>query len=73
LIRPPRRHFIFSYIHGISWADVEAQPTFIEVWDQFAPFWKDAGLHIAATAWLTFYRNCARRGSLLANGTCQRL
>jgi DNA polymerase-3 subunit epsilon len=26
LIRPPRRHFIFSYIHGISWADVEAQP-----------------------------------------------
>ena len=42
LIRPPRRHFIFSYIHGISWADVEAQPTFIDVWDQFAPFWKDA-------------------------------
>src|SRR5271169_1016896 len=21
LIRPPRRHFVFSYIHGISWAD----------------------------------------------------
>src|ERR1700675_3132956 len=42
LIRPPRRHFVFSYIHGISWADVEAQPTFSEVWDQFLPFWKDA-------------------------------
>jgi DNA polymerase-3 subunit epsilon len=31
LIRPPRRNFVFSYIHGISWTDVEAQPTFIEV------------------------------------------
>src|ERR1035438_7422085 len=42
LIRPPRRHFVFSYIHGISCADVEAQPTFSAVWDQFVPFWKDA-------------------------------
>jgi DNA polymerase III subunit epsilon len=40
LIRPPRRNFIFSYIHGISWADVEPHPTFIEVWDHFAPFGK---------------------------------
>jgi DNA polymerase III epsilon subunit-like protein len=47
LIRPPRRHFIFSYIHGISWADVEPQPTFIEVWDHFAPFWKDADYFLA--------------------------
>jgi DNA polymerase III subunit epsilon len=47
LIRPPRRHFIFSYIHGISWADVEAQPTFSEVWDQFVPFWKDADYFLA--------------------------
>jgi DNA polymerase III epsilon subunit-like protein len=34
LIRPPRRQFVFSCIHGISWADVEDQPTFIEVWEQ---------------------------------------
>ena len=47
LIRPPRRHFVFSYIHGISWADVEAQPTFSEVWDQFVPFWKDADYFLA--------------------------
>jgi DNA polymerase III subunit epsilon len=47
LIRPPRRHFIFSYIHGISWADVEAQPTFGEVWDYFAPFWKNADYFLA--------------------------
>jgi DNA polymerase-3 subunit epsilon len=50
LIRPPRRHFVFSYIHGISWADVEAQPTFIEVWDQFVPFWKDADYFLAHNA-----------------------
>jgi len=24
-------------------------------------------LHVACTAWLTFYRVCARRGSLLAD------
>jgi hypothetical protein len=28
---------------------------------------KTQWLHIAATAWLTFYRTCTRRGSLLAN------
>ena len=50
LIRPPRRHFVFSYIHGISWADVEAQPTFNEVWDQFVPFWKDADYFLAHNA-----------------------
>jgi DNA polymerase-3 subunit epsilon len=50
LIRPPRRHFVFSYIHGISWADVEAQPTFSAVWDQFVPFWKDADYFLAHNA-----------------------
>ena len=32
LIRPPRREFVFTYLHGISWEDVEAQPTFRDVW-----------------------------------------
>ena len=50
LIGPPRRHFIFSYIHGISWADVEAQPTFSEVWDDFVPLWKDADYFLAHNA-----------------------
>ena len=58
LIRPPRRHFIFSYIHGISWADVEAQRTFIEVWDHFVPFWKDADYFLAHNA--PFDRNVLR-------------
>ncbi|MBI4846833.1 MAG: 3'-5' exonuclease [Candidatus Omnitrophica bacterium] len=32
LIRPPRRDFVFSYLHGISWRDVEKQPDFIGLW-----------------------------------------
>jgi DNA polymerase-3 subunit epsilon len=65
LIRPPRRHFVFSYIHGISWADVEAQPTFNEVWDHFASFWKNADYFLAHNA--PFDRNvvtacCAAAG-----------
>jgi DNA polymerase-3 subunit epsilon len=55
LIRPPRRHFVFSYIHGISWADVEAQPTFNDVWDHFASFWKNADYFLAHNA--SFDRN----------------
>jgi DNA polymerase-3 subunit epsilon len=32
LIRPPRREFVFSYLHGISWADVADAPSFRELW-----------------------------------------
>jgi DNA polymerase III subunit epsilon len=65
LIRPPRRRFVFSYIHGISWADVEAQPTFNEVWNHFASFWKNADYFLAHNA--PFDRNvltacCAAAG-----------
>ena len=31
-IRPPRKDFMFSYLHGISWSDVAAAPTFRELW-----------------------------------------
>jgi hypothetical protein len=50
LIRPPRRHFVFSYIRGISWADVEAQPTFNEVWGlgSFCAFLERCGLFFGA-------------------------
>lgn len=34
LIRPPRRHFVFTYLHGIAWHHVAHQPTFGEVWPQ---------------------------------------
>ena len=34
LIRPPRRDFHFTYIHGIYWDDVKNQPTFGESWPE---------------------------------------
>jgi len=32
LIRPPRRDFVFTYIHGLAWEDVAGEPDFGEVW-----------------------------------------
>ncbi len=32
LVRPPRRDFIFSYLHGITWKDVAKEPKFGELW-----------------------------------------
>jgi DNA polymerase III subunit epsilon len=49
LIRPPRQHFIFTSIHGISWVDVVAS-SFIDVWKDFRPFWKDADYFLAHNA-----------------------
>ena len=34
LIRPPRRAFMFTRIHGIRWADVQDEPPFAEVWPE---------------------------------------
>ncbi|MFH1776444.1 MAG: 3'-5' exonuclease [Candidatus Omnitrophota bacterium] len=38
LIRPPRRDFIFSYLHGITWRDVAKKPDFIELWPKINKF-----------------------------------
>ena len=37
LIRPPREEFVFTYIHGISWENVKASPTFEMLWPEIAP------------------------------------
>ena len=34
LIRPPRRDFYFTYLHGISWNDVKDQPKFDQIMPQ---------------------------------------
>ena len=34
LIRPPRRDFIFSYLHGITWSQCAGEPSFGELWPQ---------------------------------------
>jgi DNA polymerase-3 subunit epsilon len=36
LIQPPYRHFTFTSIHGITWSDVEAAPTFKQLWKKIA-------------------------------------
>ena len=50
LIRPPRKQFVFSYIHGISWNDVKRQKTFGEIWDGFRDFWNGADYFVAHNA-----------------------
>ncbi len=37
LVRPPRREFVFTHIHGIEWAHVEQAPSFGDVWPELAP------------------------------------
>lgn len=35
-IRPPRKNIRFTYVHGITWKDVEHQPVFADVWPKAA-------------------------------------
>jgi DNA polymerase III subunit epsilon len=37
LIRPPRRSFYFTHIHGITWDDVRGAPSFGDLWPELAP------------------------------------
>ena len=50
LIRPPRRTFRFSYIHGITWADVKDQPGFKDTWLSLLPILEDADFLAAHNA-----------------------
>lgn len=54
LIRPPRRHFRFSYLHGITWEDVAGQPHFGELWPELAPLLQ--GAHFLAAHNASFDR-----------------
>ena len=47
LIRPPRKRFYFTHIHGITWAQVATSPTFAEVWPEIFRFLAGA-THLAA-------------------------
>lgn len=38
LLRPPRPYFVFTYIHGITWGDVQDAPTFAEAWPEVSRF-----------------------------------
>lgn len=50
LIKPPRRDFIFSYIHGITWEDVRRKPTFAQLWPAIEPMFAGADFVVAHNA-----------------------
>jgi len=50
LIRPPRRRFSFTYLHGITWEDVAHQPTFAELWPSLTPILHDVDFLAAHNA-----------------------
>lgn len=50
LIRPPRQHIYFSYLHGITWDHVKNEPPFGEVWPTLAPFLDGASFLAAHNA-----------------------
>ena len=50
LIRPPRRSFEFTHIHGLTWADVRDSPAFGDMWPDLRRFVDDAGFLVAHNA-----------------------
>ena len=50
LIRPPRRTFEFTYLHGISWNHVKDKPVFGELWPAVAKLLADVDFLAAHNA-----------------------
>ena len=50
LIRPPRRYFQFTWLHGIAWEDVADKPDFGELWSEMAPLFDGADFIAAHNA-----------------------
>jgi DNA polymerase-3 subunit epsilon len=58
LIRPPRREFAFTYLHGIAWEHVKSKPSFGELWEEIAQ--KLAGMSFIAAHNASFDRSVLR-------------
>jgi DNA polymerase III subunit epsilon len=50
LIRPPRRQFEFSGLHGITWTMVANEPTFAQAWPRLEPVLRGAEFLVAHNA-----------------------
>jgi len=50
LIQPPTPYFQFTYIHGITWKDVERAENFAELWPKISPWFQDVELICAHNA-----------------------
>lgn len=64
LIRPPRRDFRFTWVHGLTWADVADAPDFAEAWQAVKPLMKGARAIVAHNA--GFDRSVLRAGCAAA-------
>jgi DNA polymerase-3 subunit epsilon len=62
LLRPPRRDFVFTYVHGISWKDVRRKPTFAEQWPKLAEHLEGAAFIAAHSSGFdeSVLRTCCR-------------
>ena len=50
LIRPPSREFLFTWVHGLTWKDVEAADDFGQLWPRLAPLFDGADFLAAHNA-----------------------
>jgi len=68
LIRPPRRDFEFTYIHGITWSMVANEPSFAELWPEVRR--EMQGAQFLAAHYAPFDRDvlgaCCRRAGVRA-------
>ncbi len=65
LIRPPSSYFMFTHIHGITWQDVAAEPTFAEIWPELKVLLEGADFlaaHNAPFDRLVLQSTCASYG-----------
>jgi DNA polymerase-3 subunit epsilon len=50
LIRPPRRRFLFTHVHGITWEMVKDAAKFSDAWHNLSPFLDGASALVAHNA-----------------------
>lgn len=65
LIRPPRREFVFTHIHGITWQEVASEPPFARVWPDMERLLEGASRLVAHNA--SFDRSVLKRCCEAAN------
>jgi DNA polymerase-3 subunit epsilon len=66
LIRPPRRRFSQTRVHGLTWDDVRDAPPFPEVWPMIRPLLKGAEFLNAHTAFdRSVLHKCCHAGRLV--------
>ena len=66
-IRPPRRRFSQTRVHGLTWEDVRDAPRFSEVWPMVRPLLKGADFLAAHSAGFdrSVLRDCCHAGRLV--------